>query len=173
AIANYNARVNNAHAAETWFRKSVATFEEQRSSLKDDEMKLPFFANADSLYKDYAQFLIGSGRSRNALQLLDRGRAQTLEEGVGATVHDSQLVHQRAIDAHRTRLFRLPGQSDIDSHVKRYEAAILRSNDPLRQKNEDARYLFDVLIAPAAASLHNGARVVLISDGALDGLNFE
>lgn len=201
ALANYYARIHDPHAAETWFRKSVATFETQRSSLKDDEMKLPFFANADSLYKDYAQFLIESGRSRNALQLLDRGRAQTLEEGVGATVHNSQLVHQQsinaqavahrlnatilfyalcpdrsyvwAIDRHRTRLFRLPGQSEIDSHVKRYQAAILRSNDPLRQKNEDAQYLFDVLVAPAAASLHNGARVVLISDGALDRLNFE
>jgi CHAT domain-containing protein len=201
ALAKYQARVHDNHVAERWFKKSVATFEEQRSSLKDDEMKLPFFANADSLYKDYAQFLIESGRSRNALQLLDRGRAQTLEEGLGTTVHASQLVQQQsidaqavarrlnatilfyalcsdqsylwAIDAHRTRLFRLPGQSDIDAHVKRYQAAILRSNDPLHQKNEDGQFLFDTLVAPAAANLHNGARVVLISDGGLDELNFE
>jgi CHAT domain-containing protein len=78
-----------------------------------------------------------------------------------------------AISGHHTRLFRLPGQSEIDAHVKRYQTAILRSNDPLRQKNEDARYLFDSLVAPAAANLRDGARVVLISDGSLDELNFE
>jgi CHAT domain-containing protein len=179
----------------------VATFEEQRSSLKHDEMKLPFFANADSLYKDYAHFLIESHRSRDALQLLDRGRAQTLEEGLGITSHTSRIVHQRSVDAqavarklkatilfyalcpdqsylwaidgHHTRIFQLPGRSEIDSHVKNYQRAILRSGDPLRQKNEDARYLFDALVAPAAANLRNGAKVILISDGSLDELNFE
>ena len=201
AIAKYYARIHNTRAAETWFRKSVDTFEEQRSSLKHDEMKLPFFANADSLYKDYAHFLIESHRSQEALQLLDRGRAQTLEEGLGITSHTSRVVHQRsvnaqavarrlnatilfyalcpdqsylwAIDGHHTRIFRLPGRSEIDSHVKNYQRAILRSGDPLRQKNEDARYLFDALVAPAAANLRNGAKVILISDGSLDELNFE
>ncbi|MDR5728799.1 MAG: CHAT domain-containing protein [Terriglobia bacterium] len=201
AVAKYYARVHNKRAAEVWFRKSVATFEAQRSSLKDDEMKLPFFANADSLYKDYAHFLIESHRSRDALQLLDRGRAQTLEEGLGITSHASRVVHQRsvnaqavarklnatilfyalcpeqsylwAIDGHHIRIFRLPGKSEIDSHVKNYQRAILRSIDPIRQEDEDARYLFDTLVAPAAANLRKGARVVLISDGSLDELNFE
>lgn len=201
AIAKYYARVHNPHAAETWFRKSVATFETQRSSLKDDEMKLPFFANADALYKDYAEFLIDSDRSRDALQLLNRGRARTLEEGLGITNNESHPVQQRAVDARavarklnatilfyalcpeksylwaingrHTRLFRLPGQSEIDSHVNRYQTAILRSSDPVRQKNEDARYLFDALVAPAASTLRKGARIVLISDGSLDELNFE
>lgn len=201
AIAKYYARVHNPHAAETWFRKSVATFETQRSSLKDDEMKLPFFANADALYKDYAEFLIDSDRSRDALQLLNRGRARTLEEGLGITNNESHPLQQRAVDARAVarklnatilfyalcpeksylwaingrhiRLFRLAGQSEINSHVKRYQTAILRSNDPIRQKNEDARYLFDALVAPAASTLRKGARVVLISDGSLDELNFE
>lgn len=201
AIAKYYARVHNTRAAELWFRKSVATFEAQRSSLKDDEMKLPFFANADSLYKDYAQFLIDSHRSRDALQLLDRGRAETLEEGLGIANNVSHLVQQKSInaeavarklnatilfyalcpdqsylwviDGHHTSIFRLPGQSEIDSHVKSYQKSILRSNDPIRQKDEDARYLFDALVAPAAAGLRKGARIVLISDGSLDQLNFE
>ncbi len=201
AIAKYYARVHNPRAAERWFRKSVATFETQRSSLKDDEMKLPFFANADSLYNDYAQFLIDSHRSQEALQLLDRGRAQTLEEGLEIAGDASRLPRQSsvnveavarrlnatilffaicpgqshvwAIDGHRTRLFRLPGRAEIDSHVKKYQAAILRSNDPLGQENEDGQYLFNTLVAPAAATLHNGARVIVISDDGLNELNFE
>ena len=201
AIAKYHARVHDTRVAERWFKKSVATFEEQRSSLKDDEMKLPFFANADALYKDYAQFLIDSHRSRDALQLLDRGRALTLEEGLRTQVNrthpmrqgpvDAQEVARKlnatilfyalspdrsylwAIDSHHTRLFSLPRQLEIDSHVKRYQAAILRSSDPIRENNEDGRYLFKVLIAPVAATLSKGAKVILIADGSLDQLNFE
>ena len=201
ALAKYYARVHNTRAAELWFRKSVATFEEQRSALKDEEMKLPFFANADSLYKDYAQFLIESHRSRDALQLLDRGRAQTLEDGLGITSSISHRLQLKsinaeavarklnatilfyalspdqsylwAIDGHHLRLFRLPGQAEIDSHVRSYQKSILRSSDPIRQKDADAQYLFDALVAPAAAKLSKGARVVLISDGSLDELNFE
>ncbi|MHB1838545.1 MAG: CHAT domain-containing protein [Acidobacteriaceae bacterium] len=201
AIAKYYARVHNTRAAEVWFRKSVATYEAQRSSLKDDEMKLPFFANADSLYKDYAHFLIESHRSRDALQLLNRGRGQTLEEGLGITNHAFRLLHRGsinaetvarklnatilfyalcpnqsylwAIDGHHTRLFRLPAKPEIDSHVRSYQRAILRSSDPIRQNDDDARYLFNALVAPAAANLPKGARVVVISDGSLDELNFE
>ena len=187
AIAKYYARVHDTRAAERWFRKSVATFEEQRSSLKDDEMKLPFFANADALYKDYAQFLIDSHRSRDALQFLDRGRALTLEEGLRTQIEsnssdaarepvDAQAVARKlnatilfyalspdrsylwAIDRHHTRLFSLPGQLEIDSHVKRYQAAILRSSDPIRENNEDGRYLFNVLVAPVAATFPKGQR---------------
>ncbi len=201
AMAKYYARDHKPSAAEVWFKKSVATFEAQRSSLKDDEMKLPFFANADSLYKDYAQFLIDSHRSREALQLLDRGRARTLEEGLGITDSVSPLVQRKSVDAeavarklnatilfyalcpdqsylwaidgHHTRIFRLPGPSEIDSHVKNYQRDIFRSSDPIRQRDEDARYLFDALVAPAANGLRRGARVILISDGSLDKLNFE
>ena len=201
ALAKYYARVHNTRAAERWFRKSVATFEEQRSSLKDEEMKLPFFANADSLYKDYAQFLIDSNRSRDALQLLDRGRARTLEDGLGITSTVSHLVQQKSVDAeavarklnatilfyalspdqsylwaidgYHTRLFRLPGQAEIDAHIRSYQKSILRSSDPLSQRDPDARYLFDALVAPAAAGLRKGARVILISDGSLNELNFE
>jgi CHAT domain-containing protein len=201
AIAKYDARIHNARAAEVWFKKSVATFEAQRSSLKDDEMKLPFFANADTLYKDYAEFLIDSGRPQDALQLLNRGRARTLDEGLDTNevvahpqqqrVVNAQAIARKlnatilfyalcpgksylwAIDGHGTRIYPLPGGSEIDAHIKRYQEAILRSSDPIRQKNEDARYLFDVLVSPVAVDLRKGAKVVLISDGSLDGLNFE
>ncbi|MGO8718580.1 MAG: CHAT domain-containing protein [Acidobacteriaceae bacterium] len=201
AIAKYYAQRHSPQLAEAWYRKSIATFEAQRSSLKDDEMKLPFFSNADALYKDYAEFLIESHRSTEALQLLDLGRARTLEEGLGSTNNVSHLLKQRAvnaqavarklgatilfyalgpaqsylwaIDSHRTRLFLLPPQSEIESHVEKYQRAILRSRDPLRQKNEDARYLYDTLVAPATSTIRNGSKVVLVPDGSLDRLNFE
>lgn len=201
AIAKFYARRHNSRLAEVWFNKSIATFEAQRSSLKDDELRLPFFANADALYKDYAEYLIESHRSMKALQLLDLGRARTLEEGLGlanngtpqsqdsptnpqevarkldATILFYSLGPMRsylwAISRNRTRLFLLPARSEIESHFEKYQRAILRSTDPLRQENEDARYLYDKIVAPAASTIRKGSRVVLIPDGSLDGLNFE
>ncbi len=201
AMAKYYARCHDSQLAETWFKKSVATFEAQRSSLKDEELKLPFFANADGLYKDYAEFLLESNRSMEALQLLDLSRARTMEEGLGLTNDVSHLLQKNPVNAQavarnldatilfyalgptksyvwainrdRTRLFPLPGQSEIQSHVEKYQKAILRSSDPLRQKNEDSRYLYDTLVSPAASAIGKGSRVILVPDGILNGLNFE
>src|SRR5277367_1310556 len=47
-----------------------------------------------------------------------------------------------AVTANRTRLFVLPKQRQIDAGVQAYQKAILRSSDPLREANEDARALY-------------------------------
>jgi len=204
AIANIYARQHTSQRAEIWYKKSIATFEAQRSSLKDEELKLPFFENADALYRDYAEFLIESHRSNEALQLLDLGRARMLEEGLGSTENASYAPHALqknsvnaqtvaskldatllfyslgpeksylwTITGNRTRLFLLPGKLTIQSRVEKYQKAILHSSDPLGQRNEDARWLYDALVAPAAATIHPGSRVVLVPDSCLNGLNFE
>jgi CHAT domain-containing protein len=199
ALANiYSAKKQNAQA-ERWYLKSIQTFEAQRDSVKDEELKLPFFANGDVLYRDYASFLIGSHRANEALRLLDLGRARTLEEGLGLAkdqpfrkeTADPQEVAARlnaiilfyslgpdksylwAVDAHRTNLFPLPKRPEIDTLIRGYQKAILKSTDPLREENEAAKSLYDALVAPAATMIPKGSRVFLIPDGALNGLNFE
>ena len=181
--------------AERWYRKSIATFETQRSSVKDEELKLPFFANGGALYRDYAGFLIASQKPNEALQLLDLGRARTLAEGLRTPKPkesvDPQSVARKldatilfyslgpdkswlwAVTANRTRLFVLPKLPEIDARVQAYQKAILRSSDPLRDANEDARSLYETLVAPAASMIPQGSRVFIIPDGSLNGLNFE
>lgn len=200
SIGDFYARQGQPQKAEVWYRKSINTFETQRSSVKDEELKLPFFANGESLYGDYASFLIDSGRPDEALQQLDLGRARTLEEGLDPKnqAHEKleqalnpQSVARRlkatvlfyslgleksylwAVNGKETRLFNLPQRSEIDARVQRYQKAILRSIDPLREANEDGRALYDILVAPAAAMLPQGSRVFVIPDGSLNGLNFE
>ena len=99
AMAKYYAQRHNSQLAEVWFKKSIATFEAQRSSIQDEELKLPFFANADGLYKDYAEFLLESDRSTEALQLLDLSRARTMEEGLGLTNNVSHLLQKKPVNA--------------------------------------------------------------------------
>jgi CHAT domain-containing protein len=203
SLANFYADGHQPQQAEIWYRKSMHTFETQRSSVKDEELKLPFFANGDAIYRDYAEFLIASNRSDEALQLLDLGRARSLEEGLRTEKQkgapnsslkeavDAQSVARKldatilfyslgpkksylwSVTGRRTQLFVLPGQSEIESRVQRYQKTLLRSSDPLRDANEDAQYLYNTIVAPAAATIPQGSKVFLITDGALNGLNFE
>ncbi len=201
SLGDFYARQQQPQKAEKWYRDSIQTFETQRSSVKDEELKLPFFANGDSLYDDYADFLVASGRSNEAMRLLDLGRARTLEEGlepdkgtasegrqqamnpqsIAERLHAVILFYSLerdksylwAITANGIKMFTLPAERDIDGHVLRYQKAILRSSDPLREANEDGRALYDMVIAPAASLIPSGSRVFVIPDGSLNGLNFE
>ncbi|HZD48731.1 MAG TPA: CHAT domain-containing tetratricopeptide repeat protein [Silvibacterium sp.] len=200
-LANFYAGRQQPQQAEQWYLKSISTFETQRSSVSDEELKLPFYANGDSLYRDYADFLIASQKPDHALQLLDLGRARTLEEGLDPAkknprdLQDQALnpqaiarklrgvilfyslgpekSHLWAVNTNSTRLFTLPKQADIDARVQRYQKSILRSSDPLREINEDGRSLYDILIAPAASMIPRDSRVFIIPNGSLNRLNFE
>src|SRR6202012_1729740 len=136
--------------------------------------------------------------SNEALQLLDLGRARTLEEGLGLEgdppqkkAANPQQVAARlkavilfyalgtekswlwAVTPHNITLFTLPKQSDIESLAQSYQRSILKSSDPLRDSNQAAQLLYDALVAPAASMIPKDSRIFLIPDGALNGLNFE
>ncbi len=201
ALGDFYAGKQQTAKADLWYRKSIRTFEEQRAAIGEVELRLPYFANGDALYRRYADFLIASHKPEEALQLLDVGRARTLAEGLGLATHqlDAQPEHAAneqtvarkldstilfyslgpkkswlwAVTPHHTHLFPLPGQPDIETQVRSYQNAILKSTDPLRDGNQAARNLYDTLVLPAAEMVPKGSRVLIIPDGVLNGLNFE
>lgn len=231
ALANRYAAQHQTQRAEQWYLKSIDTFESQRASVAEEEEKLPFFANGDALYRDYADFLIASNRSNDALQLLDFARARTLEEGLGispnsvpskstpsthlalmakpwrtvaeadagainaarrrsdrmdaqsiarklqGTIFFYSLGPQRSylwlIQATGTRLFALPPEAEINSRVRKYQASVLKSADLLQKEDPESSWLYDTLVAPAESLIPKDSHVFLISNGNLNGLNFE
>ena len=201
ALAKYYEGKKQTRQSDLWYRKSIHTFEEQRAAVQEEELRLPFFANGDALYRDYAAFLIASQKQQAALQLLDVGRARTLSEGLGSAnqqtdsppdrLTDEQAVARKldsvilfyslgpekswmwVVTPHRTQLLPLPGQSTIEVQIKSYQNAILKSTDPVRDANAAAQMLYDTLVSPAAAMIPKGSKVVIIPDGILNGLNFE
>jgi len=200
ALANYYSDKHNGPQAERWYRKAIQTFEAKRDSVKNEELKLPFFGNGDVLYRDYANFLISSNRGSEALELLDIGRARTLEEGLGTAIRNSASLREDvgpqatarkhnatilfyslgpdksylwAVTANHTALFLLPKKQEIESHVLSYQKSILKSIDAVREANVDGRYLYDTIVAPAASMIPHGTKVFIIPDGGLNGLNFE
>jgi len=201
ALAKFHSERRRPLPAEAWYRRSIETFERNRSSVRDEALRLSSFAYGDSVYRDYAQFLIDSHRPNEALRLLDRSRARTLEEGLGvadtgsgahgAMASDAQAIARKlgapilfyslgrqksylwAITAHEMRLFTLPEEKTIRTLIDEYQRAIQKSTDPLRAEDPAAIALYDTLIKPAAAMIPAGSRVFLIPDGVLHALNFE
>ena len=187
--------------ADAWFRKSIATFEEQRSTLKNEESRLSFFANASKVYGDYAEYLVNHGRPDEALKLIDLGRARTLLEGLGIGKNESRSIlsdhldprsvarqlggtilsywlgpaesYLWAISPTQVRLFKLTNESEISERVRSYQKNIQRSDDILATGSESGRKLCESLVEPAQAMIPKNSKVFIIPDGSLNQLNFE
>ena len=188
--------------AEIWYRKAVDTFEKQRSTIRSEESRLPFFANAVAVYPDFAEFLIQHHRDEEALRLVDTGRARSLEEGLGLKsggvnpVVRKAAVNPRALaaklhavlleyslgkkeswlwvaTAKQLKLIRLPAKAVIAAKIAAYRKAILNAEDVLATRNSAGSSLYDALIAPAQEMIPAKARVVVLPDSVLNELNFE
>jgi len=200
-FAKFYADKNQPAKADLWFRKSIRTFEDQRAEIGDEELKLPFFANGDAVYRDYADFLIASNKQEQALHLLDNGRAKTLSEGLGWDKQKSAASFERTIDAQTvTRkidgtilFYSLGPQSSYLWAVTSHHTQSVQASEPVRdsdtgQKLSKGNFKIERPAArgeskrenplsntggPATALVTKGSRIFIIPDGILNGLNFE
>ena len=186
--------------AERMYRSTLAAYESARATLRREETQLPFGANAIQIYDDYIDLLISEGRAGEALAIADESRARTLEQSPdtdsskspfrsanidprrkaqisGATLLFYWLgVKQSylwAVTPARVALFFVPPRQQIATHVESYRNAILNLQDPRKEGNQDGRWLYDALIAPAKASIQTGKPIVILDDGVLSELNFD
>lgn len=198
AFADLYASRHDVQQAGLWYRRAIKTFETQRSSVQDEELRLPFLANGDELYRDYAEFLIASHHSDEALHLLDGARARTLKEGLGESVQavrvqpdtpshtarrlnavilfyslGPQKSYLWAINQSGIHLFVLPPEAEITLRVKSYQADVLKSHDPLRESNSEAQWLYKTLVAPAEALIPKESHVFIVPSGSLNDFNME
>jgi CHAT domain-containing protein/tetratricopeptide (TPR) repeat protein len=198
AFADLYASRHDVRQAGVWYRRAIHTFETQRSSVQDEELRLPFFANGDELYRDYAEFLISSHHSEEALQFLDGARARTLKEGLGESVQTTHVQAETptqtarrlnavilfyslgpqksylwAIDRNGTHLFVLPPEGEITARLTSYQSDVLKSHDPVRESNADALWLYKTLVAPAEALIPRGSHVFIVPSGSLNNFNME
>jgi CHAT domain-containing protein len=195
----YSAQGRPAYA-DASFRKSLATIEAARSSITHEGFRLSFLSSVIGRYDDYIDFLAARGGVGQALQVAEVSRARTLAEGLGlnsisvafpiANFNPQQTAQQLnttilsywlgedhsylwVITPGRVELFTLPTAAEIDPLVQAYRQALLGSRDVLETKNAAGRKLYDLLVAPAAKMIPQGARVTILPDGSLYGLNFE
>ena len=189
--------------AQSMYKTALATFEGARDQLKDEDSKLPFLANATSIYDDYIHFLVTQGKTDEALLTADQSRARTLAQGLGATTKQASshpvyispraVAHKAdatllfywlgaqqsylwAITPEKTTLFTLPAQREITPLVERYGKAVVGAGDPLEPgstSNRIGQELYKMLVAPASKLIPTNTSVMVLADGALSLLNFE
>jgi len=186
--------------AESEFRHSLATIEGVRSSVQAEDLRLSFLSSAIAFYDDYIAFLISRHRPEDALQVAELSRARTLAEGLGAapkTLSFPLLNFQPLKIARRMKsalLFYwlgqkqsylwvitpekvmcliLAGATEIDPLVKSYREAVLGGRDVVAAGNSEGEKLYTLLIGAAKKVIPPDARVIVLPDGSLYGLNFE
>ncbi len=200
ALANVCAAENQPARAEEHFRKTLSTLETVRSSIQRADFRLSFLSGVIGFYDDYVDFLLARQDVEAALLVAEVSRARTLAEGLGfnstAVRSPNRDFHPRQIASHldaiiltywigvdhsylwlitpaRVELFTLPPAAEIDPLVQSYRQALLGSRDVLETQNAEGRQLYNLLVAPAAKMIPQGARVTILPDGSLYGLNFE
>jgi len=191
---------NQPQHADREYRAALSTFETARSSLKGEDLQLPFPSNALGIYDDYIHFLASQGKTAEALQVAEYSRGRNLAEGLGLlqkgttfkpVALNPQEIARRAggtilfywlgekqsylwtITALKTSLFTLPPKSEIDPVVQRYRKALSEQQEFLQTADDDGRTLYRTLVTPAKPSLAKNAKVIIIPDGSLNTLNFE
>ena len=187
--------------ADLWFRRSIETFQRQRSSLTSIESTLPFLANGSDLYVGYMEHLINERRSGEALNVIDESRAESLTDGlrfsrpeqkrqpsqglnarsIAARLQATILVYSLrpkvsylwVITATRQQFYQIAGSETILPLIQLHTKMILASKDLLSQPTSPGRSLYNELVQPAQNLIKTGSKIFIVGDEALNGLNFE
>jgi CHAT domain-containing protein/tetratricopeptide (TPR) repeat protein len=187
--------------ADLWFRRSIETFQRQRSSLTSVDSTLPFLENGSDLYVGYMEHLIGEQKPDEALNVIDESRAESLADGLHLSrperkKQSSQGLNARSIAARlqatilvyslrpktsylwvinptRQQFYRIAGSETILPLVQLHAKMILASKDLLSQPNAPGRRLYNELVQPATSLIKKGSKVFIVGDDALSSLNFE
>jgi CHAT domain-containing protein len=158
------------------YRTALTTFETARSELQHEDSRLPFLTNASRIYDDYIHFLVGQGKTNDALQVAEYSRGRTLTEGLGLLQKGSsfkldplnaqQIARQAggtvlfywlgeeqsylwAISPQKISLFPLPPAAEIKTRVERYRKAVIDQRESLQTASEDGAALYRILVEPA------------------------
>ena len=196
-LANVHALAGENVFAEMEFRKALSTIDKARASLAKEEYRLSFLGSAERFYNDYLDFLVSSGRAREALRVAEHSRAKTLSEGLKISLSgiDTKRFHPQEV-ARRLRgvilsywlkpersylwvvtasgvsNFTLPGEEQIDVQAKAYRRALMGPRDPRETRDASGTGLYQALLEPAQGLIARGARVAVIGNGSINSLNF-
>jgi CHAT domain-containing protein/tetratricopeptide (TPR) repeat protein len=199
-LATVYSEENRFGDAEKEFQLCLQTIREARSTVEREESRLSFLSGAISFYGAYIDFLVSRGRIGEALQVAEASRARTLAEGLGSAnqtlptkfdstslgrlskqLHSTLLCywmgrersHLWVITADKVSYFPLADSLQIDEELRNYHEAMVSSSDALDPVNSDGQKLYTALVEPAKKLIAKDARVTILPDGNLYGLNFE
>jgi hypothetical protein len=192
SLAQVCDKLGDHKQAETWCQRSIATYHSQRSELRTDDARLPFFENGRDLYMDYVAYLVHNHRTDEALDVIDQGRAETLAEGLGFEDKHASTAPQRisltalarrshavilvyamsqqvsylwAANDKESGFYLLPNRAAILTAVASHRRAVLAARDLVAEQHPAARNLYEMLVKPAEHLIHPGDRVFIVAGG--------
>ena len=168
-------QANAAHLYDDYIRFLVAQKKDQRALQAAD------YSRARTLAEGLGVLPKNSGTDMPEKDMpkkdMPKKDPQQIARQAHATILFYWLGRERsylwAITANRTTRYPLPPAAEIDAAVQRYRKALLHWQDVLKTASADGSYLYDTLVGPAQKLIPPNSRVILITDGSLDSLNFE
>lgn len=180
------------------FEAALAVVENERAGLALPEHRMSFLSRMMAFHRAYVDALVTAGRTDRALEVADASRARVLAERSGvppaARVAAATFV-DRARRARSSMIFywiaparsfawvvtpsgihfaQLPASAEIDRLADRHRAFIERAlGDPRRVSSAPGDALSAAVLAPVLPHVPADARVVVVPDGSLHGVNFE
>jgi len=176
------------------FQRAIDTAAKSRAQVKAPDLRLPFGALVREINEQYVDFLLAEGRGDDALNIVERSRAQTLDDAL-ASGTDPQRIDPKRIAAERHAIILsywltaarsyvwiitstsidlkpLPSAPSIESALDSYS----RKMPSLRTGNTsipEGAALFTMLVQPVADRIPAGASVIVVPDGRLHAFNME
>jgi CHAT domain-containing protein len=194
---------NQVPRAERQFQQVLSTLDAVLKTLKHDENRLAFSANAAEFRGNYIRFLVGRQHPAKALQVAEFSRARILSDGLNAQRDSPGLADVRTVSiANVQGSLRKSGHIVLAYWLTPKESFLwaitptqcklftLPSQQQIGRKVEEYRKillgpprtadreklgqdLYSTLVGPAEKLIPSGSRVVIIPYGSLDQLNFE
>jgi CHAT domain-containing protein len=198
-LADVLVKTGQFSLADAQFRAGIARVQSRGAALTRDDYKLSYFSSLIDFDQRYVDFLVDRGQPDRAAEIAEAARARILDDRLNAsgkpapalTVAGLQRLAQSShavilsywlaprrsflwvITPETVTLHTLPPQAKIAALVESYRTFIEDLRDPLRSEFPDARNLSQILLGPVLPILHDGVRLIVVPDGALNSLNFE
>jgi CHAT domain-containing protein len=180
------------------FENALRIIDATRLDVLDPHNRITLLSRLIEFYRSYVDALVVQHDDLGALRLAESSRARVLAERLGrdlktetfpdaaglrafarasnTSILSFWIAPQRSfawlVTAAGVRRFDLPGAAEIEKLVTDYRQVVEHSiADPLQAPS--ARALWDKLMAPIAAEIPDGSRVIVIPDGPLHRLNLE
>ena len=198
-LAEVLVRMGQRSGADAEFRAGIDFVEHRRVGLARDEHKLSYFSSQIDFYERYVGFLVTSGQPERAAEVAESSRARLLDQRVNANRKSTPLLDVAAfrhlaqslnvvvlsywlapdrsflwaITSDSVTLHILPPDKQIAPLVESYRTFIEALRDPLESEFPASRKLSEILLGPVRPLLHDGVRLLIVPDRALNSLNFE
>jgi tetratricopeptide (TPR) repeat protein len=179
------------------FATALRNIDDARSALADSHYKITLLSYLMPFYQDYVDLLAEQKDDAGALRVAESSRARVLTERMGREIRPGESVSLAGlrefarsansavlyfwiapvksvawlIQADGVRPFELPPAAEVEALVSGYRKVVEHSvADPLTATDPA---VWNRLMAPIAAAIPKGSRVIVIPDGPLHRLNLE